>query len=67
MANYRINKNQNNSILNREWTQQEVMHVIVNLKLNTAMAHDLMHYKLIHIGRKIIIGFFPILLWVELF
>ena len=47
MKNYKYNKNNNESILNRKYTQQEVSKVINDLYINSAMAFDFIHFKLI--------------------
>ena len=56
MNNYQFNRNNSNSVLNRLWTNQEVMKIINNLNLNSAMAHDMIHYKLIFIARHELIN-----------
>ena len=45
--NYKINRKNTNSILNREYPQQEVLHVINDLNENSAMSFDFIHFKMI--------------------
>ena len=45
------------SIINRPWTQQEVMKVISSSKLNTAMGCDQIHQKLIHYAKDVIVPY----------
>ena len=47
MKNYQFNRKNKNSILNREYSQQEVLHVINNLNTDSAMAFDFVHFKMI--------------------
>ena len=47
MDKYKTNHNQNNSITNRPYTRQEVMFVINHLNLDSAMAFDFIHYRMI--------------------
>ena len=64
MNSYVCNKNNNNNknnIMNRNWNNQEIMKVINNLNLNSAMAFDMIHYKLIHIARRELVPHLTIL------
>ena len=47
MENCQFNNNQENSILNRPYTKQEILMVINNLNGDSAMAFDFVHFKLI--------------------
>ena len=47
MNNYKINNNQSNKIYNKPFTNFEVMKLINNLNLNSAMGYDMIHYKLL--------------------
>ena len=47
IKNYRKNRNNNNSITNRKFTTQEVLHVLNNINKSSAMAFDLIHYQLL--------------------
>ena len=47
MKNYQKNKNQSDSIVNRPYTTQEVLHALNNVNKHSAMAFDLMHYQLL--------------------
>ena len=51
MKNYKFNRNQSNSVMNRPFTNQEVMKIIKNLNLNSAMAYDMIHYKFLDIAK----------------
>ena len=55
MKNYKKNKNQNDSIVNREYSEQEVLHAINNLNKISAMAFDLIHYQLLIWAKYIIV------------
>ena len=55
MQDYKPNHNQNNSVLNREFSEQEIMKRINKLNLDSAMAWDEIHYKLLHIAKYIIV------------
>ena len=55
MNNYKYNRKDNNSILNRQMKEQEILHVLNNINKDSAMGFDFMHYKLLNWGRKIII------------
>ena len=48
---YKPNKNDPNSILNKPFDSREVINLLSNLNLNSAMAHDMMHYKLLNIAK----------------
>ena len=52
---YKRNNNQPDSILNKAWTEQEVMKVVRNGKINTAMGNDFFHQKLLTYGREQIV------------
>ena len=54
--NYEKNNNKSNSIVNRPYSRQEVLKVINNLNTNSAMAFDLVHYKLIDYGKMILVN-----------
>ena len=47
MNNYKKNRLQSDSIVNRKYTEQEVLHVINNINKLSAMAFDFIHYQLI--------------------
>ena len=47
IENYKKNKNDNNSIVNREFSEQEVMKVLMQINVQSAMAFDYIHYQLI--------------------
>ena len=47
MKNYEKNNNQSNSMVNRPYTTQEVLHALNNVNKHSAMAFDLMHYQLL--------------------
>ena len=47
MKNYKFNKNENDSMVNRRYSKQEVLKVINDLNKDSAMAFDCMHFKLI--------------------
>ena len=55
MENYEFNNNANESILNREYSQQEVLKVITDLNKDSAMAFDFIHFKLIQWSKHIIL------------
>ena len=58
MENYKFNHNKNNTLINKQFTIHEFMRVICSLNLNSAMSYDMIHYKLIYIGRyELITGF----------
>ena len=46
--NYENNNNNSDNIVNREFTEQEVLYVINNLNRNSAMAFDYIHYELVY-------------------
>ena len=48
VLNYPNNRNNSDNIVNREFTEQEVLYVINNLNLNSSMAFDFVHYQLLH-------------------
>ena len=48
VINYPKNRNNNDNIVNRRFTEQEVLYVINNLNLNSSMAFDFIHYQLLH-------------------
>ena len=54
---YKRNNNQSESILNRNFTEQEVMRCIITANKNTAMGFDKIHQKLIYYGRHTISPF----------
>ena len=58
---YGKNRNQNESIVNREYTEQEVLHVINNLNKISAMAFDFIHYQLIIWVKFIIVKYLTLL------
>ena len=47
--------------MNRKWQNQEIMKVINNLNLNSAMAFDMIHYKLIFIAKYELVPYLTIL------
>ena len=47
MENYTFNRNNNDSILNRKYSKQEVLKVINDLNKNSAIAFHFIHFKLI--------------------
>ena len=47
MQKYKRNKNQNDSLLNRKYSKQEILKVINDLNKDSAMAFDFIHFKLI--------------------
>ena len=51
MKNFKFNRNQSKSIMNRKFDNQEVMRIISKLNLNSAMAYDMIHYKLLNIAK----------------
>ena len=53
--NYKCNRNNNNSIVNREISKQEIMKVINNLNGDSAMGFDFVHFKLVKWSKSIII------------
>ena len=55
MNNYKKNRLQSNSIVNRKYTEQEVLHVINNVNKLSAMAFDFIHYQLIIWSKFIIL------------
>ena len=55
MDNYKYNKDDNQSMLNRKIQEQEVMKVINDINKNSAMGFDFMHYKLINWAKNIIV------------
>ena len=57
VKNYSNNNNNEKSIINRPFTEQECMNSISNSKVNTAMGFDLIHQKLIYYGRNIIVPY----------
>ena len=58
---YTNNKNNNESIINRAFTTQECMNAVSNSKVNTAMGFDLIHQKLIYLGRETIVPYLTVL------
>ena len=52
---YSKNNNNANSIVNRPYTKQEVLHVINTMNKNSAMAFDFIHYKLIFWAKDTIV------------
>ena len=46
--NYANNHNKNDNIVNRKFTEQEVLYVINNLNINSSMAFDFIHYQILH-------------------
>ena len=48
VENYPNNRNKNDSIVNRQFTEHDVLYVINNLNLNSAIAYDFVHYQLLH-------------------
>ena len=55
IQNYKTNKNKNDTIVNRAYTQQEVAHVLNTINIQSAMAFDLIHYQLLYWARTIIV------------
>ena len=55
MEKYETNKNNNESTLNRAFTEQEIINRINKLNLASAMAWDMIHFKLISIAKYEII------------
>ena len=45
--NYKFNNNNNESLVNRQYSKQEVLKVIIHLNKVSAMAFDFIHFKLI--------------------
>ena len=56
IQNYEINRNNEQDIVNRKFTQQEVMHVLMTINVQSAMAYDYIHYQLLFWARFIIIA-----------
>ena len=54
--NYNVNNNKNDSIVNRAFAQQEVAHALNTINTQSAMAFDLVHYKLLYWARNIIVA-----------
>ena len=48
MQDYRLNRNQNNSNLNKPFTNHETLLLIKSFNLNSSMSYDMIHYKLIY-------------------
>ena len=61
VENIPLNNNNDTSILNRFFTQQEISKVISDANQNTAMGYDFIHQKLISYGKDIIIPFITLL------
>ena len=52
---YQINHNKNNHLINKPFTNHEMMRVLCSLNLNSAMSYDMIHYKILNICRYEII------------
>ena len=55
VENYKPNHNQPNSIVNRKFTKQEVLHVLNHINVQSAMAFDFIHYQLLVWAKFIIL------------
>ena len=55
MENYETNKNDNNNIVNRKFTEQEVLRVLNCINVQSAMAFDYIHYQLLVWSKFIIL------------
>ena len=56
MKNYKFNKNDNDSILNRKYSQQEVLKVITDQNKDSAIAFDFIHFKLVQWSKLTILN-----------
>ena len=56
IENYKINRNKNDSLVNRKFTEQEVMRVITCINIQSAMAFDFIHYQLLSWVKHIILS-----------
>ena len=57
MHNYVINDNQSERRYNKPFTNFEVMKLLNNLNLNSAMGYDMIHYKLLFIAKYEIVTY----------
>ena len=55
METYKYNNNQNNSIVNRRYSKQEVLKVINDLNKDSAMSFDFIHFKLLKWSKYVIL------------
>ena len=55
VKDYKKNKNDDNSIVNRKFTNQEIMHVLTQINIQSAMAADFIHYQLIVWAKTVLI------------
>ena len=56
IENYEKNRNKENDIVNRKFTQQEVMHVLTAINVQSAMGYDYIHYQLLVWAKVVIIA-----------
>ena len=56
IENYQVNRNKEHDIVNRKFTEQEVMHVLTTINIQSAMGFDYIHYQLLYWARFVILS-----------